>query len=397
MAFIASYLDEHLNAKQVDLIVDETLAYLRTRSTVLTDAAPVREYDTRDFLGLLVNELNPIASIVGYGQELPTVSFGTFQKITAEMCKIGIARLYTEELQWKMYDAMKLANLQGITIQDQLLPDGTKASGANNDLAMFLFGSIQKLVRSVMDRFDSLCWDALTFGAIDITDPRTNVPVTIEYKDLTAPWTPLHFPPALTAVGSATSTDNVWRDINNANGIQNLYNSTDVYIDTNGYPVDYFVMSRKLRNLLMQQQFTKDAATSVRGTSVGAVSIDMLNMVLESRTIPKIVIVDDRYQVEDVNKNITEARFLNEDYYVGIKKDMGTRAIGPTMESSPVTVGDSSTLPQPRTGIYVSTYEKSKQPVLDVTIAVMTGLPVFLNSKLFYARKVNDGDFSPII
>ena len=392
MAFVASYLDEHLNAKQVDLIVDETLAYLRTRSTVLTDAAPVREYSDRQFLGLLVNELNPVASIVGYGQELPTVSFGTFDKITAEMCKIGISRLYDEKTQWKMYEAMRLANLQGITIQDQLLP-----AGANNDLASFLFGSISKLVSSVMDRFDSLSWDALTFGEIDITDPRTNIPVQIDYKDNAAPWTPLHFPPALTAVGSAVSTDNVWRDIANANGIQNMYNATDVYIDTNGYPVDYYVMSRKLRNLLMQQEFTKDAATSVRGTSVGAVSIDMLNMVLESRTIPKVVIVDDRYQLEDENKNIVNTRFLNEDYFVGIKKDMGTRAIGPTMESSPVTVGDSSTLPQPRTGIYVTTYEKNKNALLDVTFAVMTGLPIFLNSKLFYSRKVNDGDFSPII
>lgn len=397
MAFIASYLDEQLNAKQVDLIVDQTLAYLRTRSTVLTDACPVREYDTRDFLGLLVNEINPIASIVAYGQELPTVQFGSFEKITAEMCKIGVSRIYTEEMQWKMYEAMKLANLQGITIQDQLLPDGTKAGGANNDLAMFLFGSIAKLVRSVMDRFDSLAWDALTFGAIDITDPRTNIPVGINYKDASAPWTALHFPTALTAVGSGTSTDNVWRDIANANGIQNMYNATDVYIDTNGYPVDYYVMARKLRNLLMQQQFTKDAATSVRGTSVGAVSIDMLNMVLEARTIPKIVVVDDRYQIEDESKNVVNARFLNEDYFVGIKKDMGTRAIGPTMESSPVTVGDSSTLPQPRTGVYVSTYEKSKQSLIDVTMAVMTGLPIFLNSKLFYSRKVNDGDFTPII
>ena len=386
MAFIAGYLNEHLNAKQVDLIVDETLAYLRTRSTVLTDACPVREYDTRDFLGLLVNELNPIASIVAYGQELPTVQFGTFQKITAEMCKIGISRIYDEEMQWKMYDAMKLANLQGITIQDQLLPDGTKAAGANNDLAMFLFGSIQKLVRSVMDRYDTLSWQALQTGEIDVTDSRTNIPVTIDYKDPGATY--VHFPPDLITSVSPTETLNVWDSYTNSAGIQNMYDGVDTYIDTNGYPPDYIVMSRKLRNDLMLQDNTKDAATSVRGTSVGTVSIDMLNMIMEARTLPKIVIVDDRYQTEDEAKNIVNARFLDDRVFVFIKKDMGTRAIGPTLESSPVTIGDSSNLPQPKTGIYVATYEKQKQPPLDVTMAVMTGLPIFLNPKLFYAHKV---------
>lgn len=387
MALIASYLNDRLVSKQTDAIVDETLVQLRTRSNVLGDAAPVKEYSSRNFLGLLANDVNPVASLVAYGQEIPTVGFGEFKKVTAEMAKIGVSRLYDENLQWQMYEAMQLANLKGVTVQDQRDANGNVVNGANNDLAMFLFGSVKKLVMSVMDRADSMTWQVLQTGGVDLgRDPRTQMNLRLDYKNPLATYN--HFPGALIAKGNADGTLNRWSDYEHANGIQVLYNAIDNYIDTNGFPPDYIVMSRKLHNHLMQQKSTKDAATSVRGSSVGTVSVDMLNSILEARGIPNIKIVDDRYNLEDENKNIINARFLNDNTFVFIKKESGIRAIGVTMESSSTIVGDGS-MPMPKTGVYVLTHEKQKQPPLDETLTVMTFLPVFLNPKLLYAQTVN--------
>lgn len=387
MAYIAQYLNDYLVTKQIDAITDETLTYLRTRSEILTEVAPTKEYSTRNFMGLLTNEVNPVASIVAYGQELPTVSFGDFQKVTAEMAKIGISRIYNEELQWQIYEAMEMANLKGVTVQDQRDPMGNIIAGANQDLAMLLFGSVQKMIKSVMDKFDSMTWQALQTGMVDLTDPRTNIPVKLNFKDPNADYN--HFPNPLVATGSPVGNENKWSDYENANGLQNLYDATETYIDTNGYPPDSFGMSRKLLNHLLQQKSTKDAATQVKGSSVGVVSIDLLNAALDARMVPRLKIIDDRYNYEDENKVIHKARFLNENTIVAFKKDAGIRAIGVTMESSPVQIEDGGSMPKPKPGIYVTTYEKQKQPPIDVTLAVMTALPIFLNPKLLYAQVVN--------
>jgi hypothetical protein len=386
MAYISSYLNDQLVAKQVDAIVDETLLQLRQRSAVLMDAAPIKEYSSRNFLGLLTEEVNPIASIVSYGQKIPNTQFGSFKKITAEMAKIAVSRQYDEKLQWEMYEAMDNADAKGITIEHQVYPDGSVMEGQNNDLSMLLFGSLRKLARSVHDRLDSLTWQALQTGAIDIEDQRSNAKLQLDFKDSAGTYN--HFPDALVATGNATKKLNKWSNYEYADGLQNLYDLTDTYIDTNGYPPDYFVLSRKLLNHLLQQKTTKDAATQVKGSAVGVVSRDLLNAVLDARMIPRLVVVDDRYNIEDSTKNITNARFLNENRIVGIKKGMGQRAIGSTIESSN-SIDPIGVRPKPISGLYLTTYEESKFPPLDVSVAVMTALPIFLNPKYFLSQVVN--------
>jgi hypothetical protein len=387
MAYITDFTNEYKTAKVIDAIVDETLTNLLTRSEVLNKIAPVREYEDWNFLGLLTNNVRPVASVVGIGQEFPTTSSGSFEKVTAEMCKIALSIHYDEEKQVKMREAMHLAYLNNTQIQHEYDDyTGTIVQrGVRNDLAKLIFGCIAALVQGVMDRLDSMTWEMLQTGALTIVDNRTLINKTIDFKKAGASYN--HFPAALTATGNPTKKLNKWTDYANADGLANLYDGLDTYVDTNGFPPDGIIMGRKAYNDLLQQATTKDAARSLAGyASIGTVSPGMLNNVLEARGLPNIYLVDDRYQIEQEDKTIVNARFVADNRFLFFKNDMSQRAVAPTLESDRKTVEDGGHEFNVTPGLYVETYEKSKQPILDVSFAVIRGLPLTLNPKLFYSQ-----------
>lgn len=369
MAFLANWLNENLQAKQADLIVEDTLSDLRLRSGLLDEYVPMKTYEGRKFLAYVVKEINVVASIISFGAEPPVASTGNFQKITAEMLKSGLTYRFDEETQWDMQEALELAYAKGINVQDTLLPDGTVVRGSNNDLATYLFGTIERMVRAQVDLLDALTWQALQTGTIAWTDPRSNTTVQIDYRDPAAAYN--HFPAALS--GTAR-----WDQYSTANGVSDLYNAVDTFIDTVGYSPELIAMPRKVRNHLMQQTETKNAASSLTVTQVGSVSPDMLRAVLEARGIPPIVTFDEMYQVEDSSKNVINARFLNDNRFVFLNKKMGQRAMGTTIESNG------------KAGVYAIAREISKFPAVDAIQGVSTLLPVFAQPKMLFSRQVTN-------
>lgn len=390
MSYIADYLNDHLVSRTVNMIVDETLIQLKQRSKVLGEAMPVKEFSSRDFSALLVEAVYPIASLIGFGQEIPTVTQGSFNRVTAEMYKMGLSMLYDEHLQWKMYETMQTAGLKNIPVQDIIDDKGKVTQGENNQLALLLFQGIQRMAQGVMEKLNLMSWQVLATGQINLTDSRTNIKAEINYRD--PRFASQLFPAALVATGNTTTPlINRWSDHANANGLQNLYDLVDTYIDVNGFAPDYFVMSRRLHNHLMQQQSTRDAAAMKMFNlpkSQGIVSNDMLKTLLEARSIPEIVTVEDRYTFEDEFKNTTQARFVNENIVIAIKKDVGLRALGPTIESVTNLVGEDKML-NPKAGIYVLTQEKKKSPPTDETLVVATGLPIVPSGRHLMAQVVN--------
>ena len=115
---------------------------------------------------------------------------------------------------------------------------------------------------------------------------------------------------------------------------------------------------------------------------VGTVSPDALQKLLEDREIPPIITFDELYEVENNEGELIKGRFLNENRFCFLTKGMGERAFGVTIESKNGMNGT------PKSGIYVTTFEKSKSPVLDVTQAIDTALPIVINTKLLYSQAV---------
>lgn len=378
MAYIASWLNEHQQTKEADLVIDETLTWLKQRSGLLDKYVPLKTYSSRNFLMYVVNKIRTVASIISYGAEPPVVRLGNFNTIDAKMFKVGLSVYYDEDQQWQMKEAMELARLKNVSVQDQVLPDGSILKGSNEDLANLILGSngtIADITRSIGELLNYLTWQALQNGSVNYTDPRTNAtPLVLDYKNPSGGYN--HFPAALTGNDS-------WDRPNTANALAVLEEDVETFTTTNGFKPDLIVMPLKVRRAMLNQESTRQAVASMSNNSamlvanaIGSVGPEMLMGVLERRELPPIITFDEQFEMEDANKNQNKMRFLNNNRYVFLTKNMGERAMGPTLE------GDG------REGAYVVTREVQKFPPVDATQGVATALPAFGNPKLFFSRQV---------
>jgi hypothetical protein len=386
MAYISTWLNDAHQNKMADLVIEDTLDDLKRRDTTVLDPyVPLKTYTNRKFLAYVMEQINTIASVIAYGAEPPVTQHGTFRKITAELMKSSLSYVWDEEYQWHMKEAMEEAAAKGITVQRSRTSDG-KIQATNADLASFIFGTIQQLAMAQVELLNHLTWQALQYGEINRTDPRTGVVTTISYKNpygdaATGSYTSghLNFPNALTGSGGSTvDKTHEWGQSATADGVQNLYDFIDNYVDLNGFAPDYIYMSRKLLNELMVQASTKNAASSLTVTQVGTVSPAMLGAILEARGIPPIKTFDEKFKNELADKTLQNVRFLADDRFVVVKENMGERAMGPTLENDG------------KEGIHVVTYEAPhKSPPTDITVSTATILSVFSDDKLLGSQKVS--------
>lgn len=389
MGYIERFLNTELEAKKADELVNQTLRYLYERSKYLSECFPVLEIDTWDYKGLLFKEEAPIANLVADGQEIPVRSFGKFEDVLAEVVKIADSYMYDEVTMKRMYLAMRDANLQGTSVSNYYDENGKLSKqGTNNDLANLIFGSITTLTRGIMDRLDTMTWQVIQTAQLDIKSINTNIGIdALTYREQAADYN--HFPTPLSTTGDPEKTLNRWSDYENANGIANLYNAIDTFIDTNGFQPKYIGMSRKLMNHLRQQKSTQQAATASLGT-LGIVSPDRLKDVIKANNIePELVVIDDMYQEKDIAGKTTRKRMLNEDTFVFLNPGMGKRIVAPSIDSVQDTIAEGNDMPKPKKGLYIKTYEKSVQPKVDVTFGSLNALPVVLDPRMLYAWRVN--------
>lgn len=382
MGAVADWLNESLQNKEVDIIVEDTLARLKQRDKIIDRFLPIKEYDSRNFLAYVVRKINTLASVIAYGGEIPSTRQGKLSKVSAQMLKIALARTYDEETQWQIIESMDIAGAKGVTVQDRMTPEGSIIKGANDSLAQFLFGGVESLSQAVMDTLDVMAWQCLQFGKVDFYDARLNTTTVIDWKDAEQDYN--HFPTALVATGNTADTSlNLWTDYEYADPLQTLVNAQETYHDTNGFQPTAIILSRRLRNDILQCNSTKEAARSMQSAPyLGAVAPNVLNILLEARELPPIITFDEMYEIENSEGDVTKGRFFNDNRFAFLSEDMGLRAIGVTLESR------GSFDEMPISGLHVETYEKKKTPVIDETIAVCTAVPIIMNPKLLYSQQV---------
>lgn len=388
MVSISGFLNERFIAKQVDALVDETESRLLTRKHLIDKYFPTRTFETRNFMGLLTRKVVPAAMIIGWGAEIPVLNFGSAEKMAAQLCKLAASRMYDEIQQWEMQEAYKMGGYMYTKIQTIHKPDGGTERGANNDLALALFGDIKDLLDGIVDRMDAMKWQVAQTGAVDVKDNKTGAIVTLDFKKPDATYN--HFPLPLIATGNTVEpTLNKWSDVNNAQGLKNLADMVDEYDDTNGFIPDEIVMHRKTWRKFLDQKSTRDAARAMTLSEIGLISDDLGQELLKKRELPKVTLYGEKYQEQLPNGDIVDTNFLNTNRIVFLKEDMGISAIGPTIESNTNIIGSGKDRPEPKGGIYLTTYQETKLPVRDVSTAVATFLPIVMNPKLLMSRVVD--------
>lgn len=349
--YIESWLKEQRQARTADMLVDNTLRQLKERSRVLDRYVPLKTKDGRDWLAYITEQLDPIASLVATGQEYPATKKGQFNQIQTKLFKAALKHEWTEEMQWRMKEVREFALARGITVQNISVGNGKIQVGQDNSLAELIFGTLASLVRGHINLIDYLAWQVLQTGAMQYTDSRTGLDINLDWKPAISS-TYNHFPEPLTG-------QRKWTEYDTADGLQDLVDMLYAYKYDNGFAPDEIAMSEQLLHCLLRQKSTKEAVVAsmtVGGTMTGTVSLDMLNEVLKRRFLPPITLVDDHFNLDSTNTGMNQPTlYLDPTRVVFLKKGMAERCLGGTIENNG------------RAGIYQRTYEKSKEPPLDVT------------------------------
>lgn len=373
--YIESWLKEQRQARTADMIVDNTLRQLKERSRVLDKYIPMKTKDGRDWLAYITEQVDPIASLVSTGQEYPSTVKGRFSQVQAKLFKAALKHEWNEDLQWRMKDVKEFAATRGITVQNISVGEGKVQVGQDNSLAELIFGTIAALVRGHVNLLDYLAWQVLQTGAMSYQDSRTGLNISLDWKPaLKSPHN--HFPDALTGTRR-------WTQHETANGIQDLVDMNYIYKYDNGFGADEIAMSEQLIHQLLRQKSTREAVVSsltIGSTMTGTVSIEQLNEVLRRRFLPPITPVDDHFELDGDNTgNNLATRFLDPTKVVFLKKGMAERCLGGTLENGG------------KAGIYQRTYEKSKEPPLDISAtASMMIVTAPTIAKLGMCRQVTD-------
>jgi len=395
MAFVAKFLTDAENAMTAAAVIEDRLTYLKQRNGLVDLIAPLSTHTNRKFLMYVVNDIRTVASIIAPGATLPITRHGKFKRLVAEMFKMGLEYEFDEETQWEIRDAMMLADAQGLTVNDILDEKGNAiAAGTNNDLAQMLFGSYAKMAQAFIDRINAMVFEAIQFGEVTASDNRTHAGWTLNYKEPGASYN--HFPDPL--LGPAR-----WDQYSTANGMLDLYQKVRIYKRTNGFGPDHTLISDELYQDLLMQESTKQAASSMTVTQVGSVSPEMMTEVMRRRGIPMLVpetnssstmpgTFDEMYEEETLDKDVLRKRFHNSNRVSFIKKGMGKRCFGPTLEGTGIE-GLENMERYPRTvqtNLYMVAREKEKFPSLDVISGVASGICIFTRPKLFMSWQVKD-------
>lgn len=388
MAVIANWLNEHIQKKTVDKIVEDTHADTIQEDPILNEYFPIEMYNDRNFLGMVIEKIRPIASVIGYGGKAPTTTAGDFRQVVQQFAKLGLQYSFTEEMQFRMEEVQRYANLQGITVQDLRNPDGSvNRAGSGGKLADFIFGKSSDLVIGLQNVLDNFAWQIPQFGKIEYTDPRTNISLSVTYTDPAATYDFFPAPGAPCTINNGDAlpggTYVSWDDYDNADGILDIELDCEAFRKVNGTYPKATAMSKTAHRHLIRQKTTVDyAATFSTGVTAAKMSNVVLSRVLEDRGLPPIILHDRLYDIEDNNGGFTKARFLAEDRYVLLSSSMGNRSWGPTIESK------AGLYDRPKAGIYLNTYQDPLNSAHDIMEAKATALAIALNPKLLLSRQI---------
>lgn len=373
--YIESWLKGQREARTADVVVDNTLKQLKERSRVLDKYVPMKTKEGREWLAYVTEQIDPIASLVSTGQEYPSTSKGKFRQVQAKMFKAALRHEWNEDLQWRMRDVKEFAQAKGITVQNISVGEGKISIGQDNSLAELIFGTVQALVRGHINLLDYLAWQVLQTGAMQYQDSRTGLNINLDWKPALQ-CVKNHFPAPLTGTRR-------WTEFLTADPIQDLVDMHSVYKYSNGFGADAIAMSEQLLQLILRCKSTKESVVSsmtVGYTMTGTPSMEQVNDLLNRRFLPKIEIVDDHFQLDGDNTgNDVPTRFLDPTRVVFLKTGMAERILGGTLENNG------------KAGIYQRTFEKSKEPPLDISAtASMLIVTAPTVSKQGMSRKVCD-------
>lgn len=348
MARLQRFLDRYkatLN-KQVDI----TSTDLLQRDNWLTPYAPFQTYPDYDLMVLKAKQNRSIANLVGFEGEIPASRSGDLSVITGGMIKMGTSHVYTEE-------DMKLMrkweeNVRGV-------PDQIKD---------FFFGTVTDLPLKITDMHTLLTTQGFAAGLIDFVDQITGVKAEISYTTNVA-----QYPAALTAGAR-------WSEAGTATPIANLLTHARYFRPGVGRPAVTVMNEVTYDDMVATAEFrTQVAALRNVDASTASnflVAEDDAAEVFRRSKVPPLLLVNETYEEAMPDGSKVEKSFVEDGRYFFLWSGNAERALGP-VESN-----------DGQSGIYTFTEEVSKEPPVDRSVGVATGVPLIFDARKMGGRKV---------
>ncbi len=211
-----------------------------------------------------------MADVVEYNSSAPLKTRRVVTKTTGDIPKIAIKR-QMDEKDYNDYNILK-ATAQG---------DINK--GAILDI---VFGDIDFCWTGVMSRTEYLALQALSYGKITLTTSNNNGIITEDDCDFGIP------------AGNKGAVTLQWSQASGATPLTDIRTVVD-NAAVSGYPLQYMVMDRTAFGPLQANTQVQKEWAVMRNTTIQATpTANDLNSLLESRLLPKIIVVDSAVRFE---------------------------------------------------------------------------------------------------
>ncbi|PLS68527.1 MAG: hypothetical protein CV045_07380 [Cyanobacteria bacterium M5B4] len=406
--YIESFLKQQRVARQAEKVIDITQGFLKNRNPILNEMFPLSNRDGKDWLQYIVEETDPIASIVSPTQEFPAWQGNKFIQVLDRMPSAALSIIWDAEMQERAKEVADYVGDVTISTEELFTDVGQSKVDLNSSLTntntshskyeslvKHLFGSEIKLINAHYNIIDILAYQLLQTGTINYIDPRTQRRVVYDWRKVVSS-TYNHFPDVGKDIAyfnqNGADKPNIagnnvrdWTKWATADGLEDLYSMAYAYREDMGKYPDFIMMSTQAMYNLLKQESTKRAVvdTKLLGNVnlVGTVTLEIVNNILASKGLPNITLNDDQYTLDDLNtgNTITRQRFLDPTVVVMGSRNMGERVFGSVVDNNF------------RGGIYTTTKSLNSRNAPNVDITISQSSPIAICTTIArsgFARKV---------
>ncbi len=211
-----------------------------------------------------------MADVIEYNASAPLKTRRVVTKTTGDIPKIALKR-QMDEKDYNDYNILRA------------LARGEENKGALLDI---VFNDIDFCYTGVMSRTEYLAMQALSYGKITLTTSNNNGIITEEDCDFGIP------------TGNKGAVTLQWSQASGATPLTDIRTVVD-NAAVSGYPLNYMVMDRTAFGELQANTQVQNEFAVMRNTTVKATpTAGDLNNLLESRLLPKIIVVDSAVRFE---------------------------------------------------------------------------------------------------
>ena len=252
---------------------------------------------------------NPVmADVIEYNASAPLKTRRVVTKVTGDIPKIALKR-QMDEKDYNEYNTLKAL---------------ARGDESRNALLDIVFNDIDFCYTGVMSRTEYLAMQALSYGVISLTTSNNNGIITEANVDFGIP----------TANKGAVTLE--WSQASGATPLSDIRTVVENQV-ASGYSYEYMVMDRTAVSQLQANTQVKEELAVLRGTDFKSSepTLEELNRVLESRMMPKIIMVDSMTRFENAEHVLTNVPAWKGGYVTFIPQlQVGNILHGPIAEET---------------------------------------------------------------